>query len=89
MALYKKQEALCIELGLRSSLGYCYWNWGPLARKLKDKNTELEKLQAALKIFTELNMSRQRKAVQAELNKSTAGQKQKRRFFNFKLWKTS
>jgi hypothetical protein len=51
MALLKKQEALCIELGLRSSLGYCYWNWRLLARKFKDKNTKLKKLQADLKII--------------------------------------
>ena len=49
MALQRKQEALCIEVGNRSSLAYCYWNWGLLAREQRDRNTEREKLTAALK----------------------------------------
>ena len=44
MALLKKKEALCVELTLKSSLGYCYWNWGLLAREQKDTNTEIERL---------------------------------------------
>lgn len=67
MALHKKQEALCIELGNRSSLGYCYWNWGLLAREQQDRNTERGKLKEALQIFTKLNMPREREAVQHEL----------------------
>jgi tetratricopeptide (TPR) repeat protein len=67
MALHKKQEALCIELGLRSSLGYCYLNWGLLAREQQDRDTEREKLKEALQIFTELNMPREQDAVQNEL----------------------
>ena len=43
----KKVEALCLELGNRSSLAYCYANWGLLARKQRDRNTEREKLAAA------------------------------------------
>jgi len=27
MALLKKQEVLCLELGNRSGLAYCYWYW--------------------------------------------------------------
>ena len=68
MALHKKQEALCIELGLRSSLGHCYWSWGFLAREQQDRDTEQEKLKEALQIFTELNMPREQEAVQNELN---------------------
>ena len=71
MALHKKKEALCLELGNRSSLAYCYWNWGLLARAQCDRNTEREKLSAALDIFTELNMPRERDAVRAELEKTT------------------
>jgi tetratricopeptide (TPR) repeat protein len=69
MALLKKQEALCLELANRRGLAYCYWKWGLLARKQSDRNTEREKLTAALDIFTELNMPRERDAVRAELNK--------------------
>ena len=72
MALHKKEEALCLELGNRSSLGYCYWNWGLLAREQRDRNTESEKLAAALVIFTDLKMPRERDAVEAELEKTAA-----------------
>jgi len=70
LALHKKEEELCLELGNRSGLGYCYWSWGLLARAQKDSHTEQEKLNAALALFTELNMPRQRDAVAAELNKA-------------------
>jgi hypothetical protein len=56
MALHKKEEALCLELSKRSSLAYCYCNWGFLAREQRDRKTEREKLATALDIFTELNM---------------------------------
>jgi len=69
MALLQKQEALCLELGKRSSLAYCYCNWGLLAREQCDRKTEREKLAAALEIFTELNMPRERDKVRVELNK--------------------
>jgi hypothetical protein len=72
MALYKKQEALCLELSNRSNLAYCYWNWGLLAREHRDCKAERENLAAALVIFTELNMPRERDEVQAELEKTTA-----------------
>ena len=71
MALYKKQQALCLELGNQSSLAYCYWGWGLLARKQRDCKTEREKLAAALDIFTELNMPLELRAVRAELEKTT------------------
>jgi len=70
LALLKKQEALCRELGLRRHLGHCYWNWGLLARAQGDHTTERAKLQAALDIFTELKMPRERDAVAADLAKT-------------------
>ena len=72
IALLKKKEALCLELGNRSSLAYCYWNWGLLAREQRDRKAEREKLAAALDIFSELNMPRERDAARAELEKTTA-----------------
>ena len=69
MALHKKQEALCLELGLRSSLAYCYWNLGLLAREQQNQLEEREKLQAACTIFGELNMQRELRAVKDELEK--------------------
>jgi hypothetical protein len=69
MALLQKQEALCLKLGNKAGLGYCYWSWGLLARAQKDGDTERTKLRAALEIFTELNMPREREAVQDELKK--------------------
>ncbi len=70
LALLKKQEALCETPGLKRDIGYCYWNWGLLARSQQDQQTEHKKLQAALEIFTTLNMPRERDAVQAELEKT-------------------
>ena len=67
LALLKKQEALCLELGTQRDLAYCYWQWGLLARKQRDHNTQREKLTAALDMFTELNLPRERDAVEAEL----------------------
>jgi hypothetical protein len=43
--LLEKQEAFCLELGNRSGLAYCYWNWGLLARKQRNRKTERENLQ--------------------------------------------
>ena len=55
-------------------LAYCYWNWNwdLLARKQRDRKTAREKLAAALDIFTQLNMPRERDAVRAELEKTAA-----------------
>jgi hypothetical protein len=69
LALLKKQEALCLQLGNRSSLAYCYANWGLLAREQRDRNTEREKLAAALVIFRDLKMPGERDKVRAELDK--------------------
>ena len=70
LALHKKEEALCLELGIPRGLAYCYWNWGLLAREQRDRNTEREKLAAALVIFTDLKMPRERDQVLAELEKT-------------------
>ena len=63
MALHKKQEAICLELGNRGQLAYCYCNWGLVARLQNDPITADKKLAAALSIFTELGMVRERDAV--------------------------
>ena len=70
MALHKKQEALCLELGNKDGLARCYWAWGLLAREQCDRKAEREKLAAALVIFTDLKMPRERDAVRAELEKA-------------------
>jgi tetratricopeptide (TPR) repeat protein len=70
LALLKKKETLCLELGNRAHLGYCYYYWGLLARAQGDSKTEQEKLSAALDIFTQLKMPRERDFVAAELGKS-------------------
>jgi tetratricopeptide (TPR) repeat protein len=67
LALLKKQEAICLELGSMARCGYCYWNWGLLAREFNDHATETQKLEAALAIFTDLEMVRERDAVQASM----------------------
>jgi hypothetical protein len=61
-----------VGLGNRGSLAYCYWNWGLLAREQHDHDMESEKLTAALDLFTELKMPRERDEVRAELEKTTA-----------------
>ena len=59
--------------GVRSSLaGVSCANWGLLAREQRDRKVEWEKLAAALDIFTELNMPRERDAVRADLEKMAA-----------------
>jgi hypothetical protein len=63
MTLLKKKEAICQELGNKASLAYCYWQWGLLAQTQADPVTSKEKLHAALTIFNELNMPRERDAV--------------------------
>ena len=75
LELLKKQEALCLELGNRRGLAYCYWGWGLLARQERDRKTEREKLAAALDIFSELNMPRERDQVRAELEKTAAAER--------------
>jgi tetratricopeptide (TPR) repeat protein len=71
LALHKKQEAICLELGNKSGLGHCYWYWGLLARAQGDRETEKQKLEAALALFSELKMPRERDAVRAQSNRLT------------------
>jgi tetratricopeptide (TPR) repeat protein len=70
MELLQKKEAICLELSTPRELAYCYWGWGLLARKQGDRKTEKAKLGRALALFTELGMSRQIEAVQAELDET-------------------
>jgi hypothetical protein len=72
LALLKDQEAICQELGEKSGLAYCYWNWGLLERALGNDKAEKAKLSAALTLFQELGMPRERDAVEAELAKTRA-----------------
>jgi len=72
LALLEKQEAICLELCIKRDLAYCYWSWGLLAREQGDHITEKQKLNAALEIFTELKMPRQRDEVKAELGIKSA-----------------
>lgn len=69
LALHKKQEEICLELGEMRDLGHCSWSWGLLANHQGDRQTERQKLEQALAIFTDLKMPRERDAVHAELNK--------------------
>ena len=72
MALHKKEEAICLELGNKDCLAHCYWNWGLLERALGSSEGEEAKLSAALDLFRELGMPRERDAVEAELAKAWA-----------------
>jgi len=71
MALHKKEEAICEELGDRSGLGFCYANLGLLYRQQGDGANSTASLKIALAIFTELNMVRQRDALLSLLPEST------------------
>lgn len=70
MALHKREEAICEELGNRRGLAYCYWNWGLVAQAMDDRSTAQEKLQLALEIFTALKMPQQQGAVQRALDEA-------------------
>jgi hypothetical protein len=71
MALLKKQEAICLELGNQENLAICYGNWGLVAREHHDSETEREKLERALALFTELKMPREIKTVQNWLDETS------------------
>jgi hypothetical protein len=73
LALHKKQEAICLELGSRDGLAHCYWSWGLVERALGDSEGEQAKLSAALALFRELGMPREQAAVEAELAKTQPG----------------
>ena len=68
----RKRRRSAWRWGTRKGLGYCHWHGGLLAHAQRDSKTEREKLTAALEIFTELNMPRERDEVRAELEKTTA-----------------
>ena len=72
LALHKQQEAICLELGNKGRLGYCYYQWGLLAQRQGDKQAARQKFEQALALFTELKMPRERDAVQSELDKTDA-----------------
>lgn len=72
LALHKKKEALCLELGNKISLGYCYWSWGLLSRERGNMGEANEKLRVALAIFTDLKMPAEREAVTNELNEPSS-----------------
>jgi len=72
MAFHQKEEAICLELGNKRSLAICYWSWGLLGRERGDGETEREKLEQALALFTALKMPREIEAVQDELDKTNA-----------------
>ena len=67
----RKRFAWGLGNGYRRDLAYCYWQWGLLARKQRDRKTERERLAAAVDIFSELNMPLERDKVRAELGKTT------------------
>lgn len=58
-----------MELGNKQDLAHCYWIWGLLARDQGDHETEKQKLEMALAIFTELKMPREQDAVKTALEK--------------------
>lgn len=70
LALLKKEEAICLELGDRGALAHCYWGWGQLERALGRPKAEQSRFSAALALFREIGMPRERDAVEAELTKS-------------------
>jgi hypothetical protein len=57
-------------VGQQGGLGYCYSQWGLLARQQGDKRTERQKLEQALAIFAELKMPRERDRIQGKLDKT-------------------
>ena len=72
LALHKKEEEICLALGIKRDLGYCYWNLGLLERARLNPVAERNHLQAALALFEELKMPRERDAVHAELQETLA-----------------
>ncbi|HLJ87055.1 MAG TPA: NB-ARC domain-containing protein [Candidatus Angelobacter sp.] len=70
MTLLKRSETLSNELGNKRGIAHCSWSWGLLAREMKDQETARARLHAALEIFTELKMPRERDAVQDALDEA-------------------
>ena len=57
-------------MGNKEGLGYCYWSWGLIERSRGNSEGEQAKLSAAVVLFKELGMPRERDAVEAELAKA-------------------
>jgi tetratricopeptide (TPR) repeat protein len=74
MVLLRQQAGVCEELGNKLALGYCYFGWGLTARALGNSEEGLSKLRAALTLFAELPMPRERDKVAAEITKTEAGE---------------
>ena len=64
MQLLKKQEAICIELGDKSGLAYCYWGMAGVHLKKGEKGTAKQRAEQAQALFSEINMPREKKAVE-------------------------
>ena len=69
LALLKKEEAICEELGLRRDLAYCHWSMADLARERGDIPEARKLANDAVAIFSELKMPRQIEGVQKLLAK--------------------
>ncbi len=69
MALRQREEALCRELDNKVGLARCYFNCGILSRMMNDSKAAHEKLDEALRLFSELKMPREIDAIHAEINK--------------------
>jgi hypothetical protein len=67
LALHKRQEAMCLELGQKRDLAHCYWGWGLLERARGNPIEEEAKLSAAVALFREMGMPRELEATEAEL----------------------
>lgn len=61
------EEVICLELGNKDRLAYCFWQWGLLERARGNCQGEHTRLSAAQALFTELTMPREGDAVPAEL----------------------
>lgn len=70
--ILEKVEKLATDVGDKSSLAFCYWNWATIAEDLGQRSVAQDKLSRAVKLFTDLKMVEARDAVQGFLN-SLAG----------------
>ena len=86
LQLHEKEEEICLELGNKAGLGHCYWVWADVDAAQGNRQAQKHKLQQALALFTELNMPRQRDAVQAELDQLPSGDRPITRPSTSKTW---
>jgi tetratricopeptide (TPR) repeat protein len=68
MALLKKQEAICEELGDRAGLARSFWGQGLILRERDEPDKGNKKLQSAFEILAEVGMIRERDAVRRILD---------------------